>query len=133
MPINNADDIVVKKSDYKRISQLIITSSLDIRDCLENEMARATVYDDDVYPEDAVCLNSIVDFVDVTTEVKGRVMIVLPVDANVKEMKVSVLSPLGVALIGLRKNATINWIMPGSRVAEIKVVDVSHPNVHVGA
>ncbi|WP_339674893.1 GreA/GreB family elongation factor [uncultured Zhongshania sp.] len=127
MIVDNTDDIVVKRSDYKRIVQLMMNSSLDIRDGLENEMARAIVYNDDVYPKDAVCLGSIVEFVDVTTKAEGRVTVVLPDDANVKEMKVSVLSPLGAALIGLRKNTTINWIMPGSRVAEIKVVNITHP------
>jgi regulator of nucleoside diphosphate kinase len=127
MIVDNTDDVVVKRSDYKRIVQLMMNSSLDIRDGLENEMARAIVYNDDVYPKDAVCLGSIVEFVDVTTKAEGRVTVVLPDDANVKEMKVSVLSPLGAALIGLRKNTTINWIMPGSRVAEIKVVNITHP------
>lgn len=127
MIVDNTDDIVVKRSDYKRIVQLMMNSSLDIRDGLENEMARAIVYNDDVYPKDAVCLGSIVEFVDVTTKAEGRVTVVLPDDVNVKEMKVSVLSPLGAALIGLRKNTTINWIMPGSRVAEIKVVNITHP------
>lgn len=131
MILDHSDDIVVKRSDYKRIVQLIMSSSLDVRDSLENEMARALVYNDEVYPKDAVCIGSTVDFVDLTTNEEGRITIVLPSEANVKEIKVSVLSPLGAALIGLKKGKTINWVMPGARATEIKVNNVFHPEAEV--
>jgi regulator of nucleoside diphosphate kinase len=131
MVLDNTDDIVVKRSDYKRIVQLIMSSSLDVRDSLENEMARALVYNDDEYPKDAVCIGSVVEFTDLTTKEEGRITIVLPSEADVKEMKVSVLSPLGAALIGLKNGKTIHWLMPGARLTEIKVNNVLHPEAEL--
>ncbi len=131
MILDNTDDILVKRSDYKRIVQLIMSSSLDVRDSLENEMARALVYNDDEYPKDAVCIGSVVEFTDLTTKEEGRITIVLPSEADVKEMKVSVLSPLGAALIGLKKGKTIHWLMPGAIFTEIKVNNVLHPEAEL--
>jgi regulator of nucleoside diphosphate kinase len=131
MNLDNIDDIVVKKSDYKKIVQLIMKSPLDVRSSLENEMARALVFEDNNYPLDAVCIGSVVEFFDLKTKEQGRIKIVLPSEANIKDMKVSVLSPLGAALIGVKKDKTINWLMPGGRVTEIKVISVLHPDLEL--
>lgn len=67
-------------------------------------------------PQDVVSLNSQVLYSDETTGVRQLVTIVYPADADEDEGKVSVLTPLGIALLGLSVGEAIEWEFPdGSR------------------
>jgi regulator of nucleoside diphosphate kinase len=68
------------------------------------------------FPQDVVTLNSQVLYSDETAGVKQLVTIVYPADADEDEGKVSVLAPLGIALLGLSVGEAIEWEFPdGSR------------------
>lgn len=67
-------------------------------------------------PQDVVTLNSHVVYSDETAGVKRLVTIVYPPDADEDAGKVSVLTPLGIALLGLSVGEAIEWDFPdGSR------------------
>jgi regulator of nucleoside diphosphate kinase len=54
------------------------------------------------------------------------IRLVYPDEANLDEMKVSVLSPVGCALIGMKKNCSIDWKMFNNKQAKFKVEAVEH-------
>lgn len=76
---------------------------------LLEEIERGQLYDSDTLPKDAVTLGSDVDFVDERTQQLRKVQLVLPGNANIAEGRISILTPMGAALYGLRAGDSINW------------------------
>ena len=67
-------------------------------------------------PQDVVTLNSRLVYSDETAGVRKIVTIVYPADADDDEGRISVLAPLGIALLGLSVGEAIEWDFPdGSR------------------
>ena len=87
---------------------------------LEDELSRADVVTDNHYPGDAACMGSTVGFVDLTTGIENEVTLVYPRDANVEDMKISVLTPMGSALIGMRVGGTIELVRDVPGVATLR-------------
>ncbi len=118
------DDLILKESDYDKLTKLIGAAACPTTKRLERELARADVVQDDLQPPDAVCLGSQVTFVVLDTAKQQTVQLVDPDQANVKEMKISVLTPIGSALIGLRVGGVIDWDLPNGRTT-IKVLSIT--------
>ena len=76
---------------------------------LLEEIERAELYDAATLPSDAVMLGSEVDFVDENSSQMRKVRLVLPADANIAEGRISILTPMGAALYGLRAGRSIDW------------------------
>jgi regulator of nucleoside diphosphate kinase len=127
MASHRFDDLVIKQSDCEKLLQLAASARTAVAEKLEDELARADVVADGHYPDDAVCMGSTVSYVELATGVEGRVTLVYPWEANVDEMRISVLVPMGCALIGLRAGGVIDWVMPNGRAAQIKVLSVHQP------
>jgi regulator of nucleoside diphosphate kinase len=118
------NDLILKESDYDKLTKLIGAAACPITKRLEQKLARADVVHDDLQPTDAVCLGSQVTFVVLDTGKRQTVQVVDPDQANAKEMKISVLTPIGSALIGLRVGGVIDWNLPNGR-ASIKVLSIT--------
>ncbi|MES1217211.1 MAG: GreA/GreB family elongation factor [Bacteroidota bacterium] len=79
---------------------------------LQTELKNARLVNRDNFPADVVRLNSIVR---IKTEGKDEVMelvLVTPEKAAIKEKKISIMAPIGTALIGFRKGQKIKWRVP---------------------
>ena len=76
---------------------------------LLEEIERAELHGPETLPDDAVRLGSEVDFVDDRTHQLRKVKLVLPAEANIAEGRISILTPMGAALYGLRAGSSINW------------------------
>ncbi len=72
-------------------------------------------------------MGSTVTFIDLDSNQENTVSLVYPEEANVAEMKISVLSPVGSALIGLRVGGAIDWPVPQGKVRRLKVTGVQPP------
>lgn len=81
----------------------------EVGDRLMAEVARATVVPSDAMPPDVVNIGSRVQFRDEVTGREQAVTVVLPPDADIDLGRVSVLTPIGAALIGLAAGASIGW------------------------
>ncbi len=115
--------LLMTEQDYERLSLLVQHSESRAASQLEEELARATVLPQDKIPKDIVTMNSKIRFVDEETGKESEVTLVYPKDADVTSRKVSVLAPVGMALIGLRVGQSIEWPMPnGPR--KLKVVSI---------
>lgn len=94
----------------------------ELAERLLTEIERADLRPGDAIPADVVTIGSEVTFND--GERTQTVRVVLPKDADVSSGRVSVVTPVGAALIGLRAGQSIEWAMPNGRVRVIEVVDV---------
>src|SRR5690606_34400563 len=87
--------------------------------------ARARVVPQDQIEGDIVTMNSEVVYEDLTTGVQRTVRLVYPEDADIERGWVSVLAPLGSALLGMRVGQEIAWKMP-SGTRRVRVVSVPY-------
>jgi regulator of nucleoside diphosphate kinase len=82
-------------------------------DELEAELETAQVVDAKQIPADVVTMNSTINLKDLATEEEITLTLVFPKDANVEEQKISVMAPVGMALLGYRVGDLVEWKMPG--------------------
>jgi len=95
---------------------------------LSGELKKAQIVEDDSMSADIVRLGSTVVIKDLVTKRDMTVTIVLPSKADIKQKKVSVLAPIGTALIGFRKGQTVSWNVPSGK-KDFKIVDVNNDNL----
>lgn len=95
---------------------------------LSGELKKAQIVEDDSMSADIVRLGSTVVIKDLVTRRDMTVTIVLPSKADIKQKKVSVLAPIGTALIGFRKGQTVSWNVPSGK-KDFKIVDVNNDNL----
>lgn len=120
--------LIIAKTDYLRLMQLIEKTETDAADALDLEISRAKIVEGSNLPKDVVTMNSTVTFSDLDVEEETTIQLVYPQDADVTQLKISVLSPVGSALIGVKIGGTIEWPVPLGKVRRLKVVAVNQPN-----
>lgn len=120
-----ANKIIITETDYQKISSLVYALETETTKLLEGELDRAEIVEDEALPKDVVAMNSIVKFKDLEDNSESSVTLVYPHEANIELNKVSVLAPIGAALIGLRIGETINWPMPNGKKKSLKVEGVN--------
>lgn len=126
MPKAKVDSLIILDTDYKRLTQLIEQNDSPAADSLDEEISRADIVKAENIPSDVVTMDSVVTFIDLDSNDEKTITLVYPTDANVSEMKISILSPVGSALIGLRIGGKIDWPVQG-KVRRLKVVTVAQP------
>ena len=94
-------------------------------DRLMQEVARAEVRPSGEMPADVVNIGSEVSFRDEATGRVQRVTIVLPPEADIDRQRVSVLTPIGAALIGLARGASIGWETREGEERRLTVLEVA--------
>lgn len=116
--------ITISERDYNSLTDLIDSIDSDNLLPLEAELTRAKVVPLSRLPADTVAMGSKVTFEDLESEKITTVTLVYPKEADVEKMKISVLSPVGSALIGLRVGGTIQWPLPNRGHRRLKVIAV---------
>ena len=111
--------IIVTDRDFVRLR------SLHEHEHLVSELERADVVDGRDVPPDVVTMNSRVMYEDLTSRKVTEVTIVFPQDADVQQGKVSVLAPVGTALLGLAEGDSIVWPFPDGSSRCLRVVAVT--------
>jgi regulator of nucleoside diphosphate kinase len=113
--------ITLTQADHERLMRLT-QGDTPAADYLAREVERAHVVD---RPNaDLVTMGASVEFRDETTGQVRRVTLVFPEEADIGAGKVSVLTPVGAALIGLSKNQSIEWETPSGEPRELTVLEV---------
>lgn len=119
--------IIINELDAERIDRLLeqpAFASLPVADALNAELDRAQMCTPQNMPHDVVTMNSKVKFRDLTTgEVRVRTL-VYPAQMTDSATQLSVLAPVGAALIGLRAGDTINWALPGGTLTHLEVLEL---------
>lgn len=114
--------LLISDKDQKALYALIGSRNSDTFAPLEEELSRAQVLPESDLPGDVVTLNSTVRVQDTDSGQESEMQLVLPHEANINENKISVLVPMGMALIGLRAGQTYEWVMPGGKTKHFKVI-----------
>ena len=117
----SANGIVLTEHDVAELNRLIQSRAAFYRHDLEHiealarELERADVVPAATLTPDIVTMRSRVRVRDLETGRGGIYTIVPPMDADVAARRVSVLAPMGTALLGYRVGDTVEWRMPGGR------------------
>lgn len=118
--------ITVTQSDHERLSDLA-NAAMDTvplaAASLADELERAQVLPAGRHPLDIVGMGSEVEFRDDTTGKIQTVTLVYPNEADISQGKISVLTPIGAALIGVHAGHSINW---ETRAGDLKRLTVLH-------
>lgn len=83
---------------------------------LEQELNRANIVSSENIPPDSITMNSKVLLKDLDLGEETVYALVYPEDANLDENKISVLAPIGTAILGFREGDIIDWKVPGGIV-----------------
>lgn len=132
----NHTPIYISRDDYSKL-RLLITTALYSRTSsqfakLRDELDRATVIDPAAFPADVVTMNSTVMFEDLGTGEIEEYTITFPERANVEHRRISILAPIGIALIGCRVGDIVKWSTPGG-LRQLKVRRVTAPTAEATA
>jgi regulator of nucleoside diphosphate kinase len=120
--------IAIDASHVARLSALSSLTSgpmMEVCDFLREELDRAHVIPAGKLRPDIVNLGSQVEFRDEHTGKVQEIVLVYPFDADIARRRVSVLTPVGVALLGLSVNQTISFHTRAGERRELTVLKVS--------
>jgi regulator of nucleoside diphosphate kinase len=121
--------IVITETDVRRLSQMLASefaAAIVPRQYLNDlrfELERAEIVADDEVPDDVVTMNSTVVLRDLDTGEQETFTLVYPQKANIAKNKLSVIAPVGTAILGYRVGDVVRWKVPdGDRRLQIEEV-----------
>lgn len=120
--------ITLSSLDVERIERLLDTPAFRNfpgREQLEAEIDRAEVVNPEDIPAGIVTMNSRVSFIEEDSGREYELELVYPRDANT-EGRISIFAPVGSALLGLTVGQSIAWPLPGGRLGNIRITNVSY-------
>ena len=125
--------IIISAEDHRSLSEISKMAATRkrhpaISDVLSEELARADVVPRSRLPGDVVAMNSTVEYQDGVTDQVRRVTLVYPGEEELDHNRVSILSPIGAALIGLGEGQTMYWRTPLGGLRGLKVLRVRCPH-----
>lgn len=116
--------ILVSSEDRARLLELVSHAEGPVAEQLEHELDRAEVLPLQDVPSDVIVMDSEVEYEELGTGRRRQLRLVFPREADGAAGRVSILAPLGCALLGLRVAQEIDWKMPGGK-RRIRVLSVS--------
>jgi regulator of nucleoside diphosphate kinase len=122
--------ITLTATDHERLSRLMLAASNTMPDLaadLAEELDRAHVLPAGRPANGIVCMGCEVEFRDDTTGRIQTVTLVFPDEADIAKGKISILTPIGVALIGLAIEKSISWETRRGDVRRLTVLSVREP------
>lgn len=124
----NRPAIMLSRLDVERIEHLLDRLPQDQahdHSALRAELDRAELCEPSQVPADVVTMNSTVTFGDESTGERLTVTLVYPGAAG-KPGTVSILAPVGSALLGLACGQQIDWPMPGGQPRQLRVLEIAY-------
>ena len=121
--------IYITSFDLSRLGELLeVASEFSGRDNkhleeLTKELLRAEVVDAKSIPADVITMNSRVRLIDLDSKEERIYTLVFPSEANIDDNKISILAPIGTAMLGYRVGDTISWHVPAG-IRRLKVTDI---------
>lgn len=126
--MDNRPGIIISSFDLERLERLLESDAyrnLPGIDALQNEIDRATIVAPEEVPPNVITMNSSVKFIDDAKGTEFRLSLVYPGQTDVPDA-VSVLAPVGSALLGLSVGQSISWQAPGGRELRLRVLEVTY-------
>jgi regulator of nucleoside diphosphate kinase len=121
--------IAIPTTDYDRLADLAAAAPRALAHYIRRELERAAIVPDDEFDARAARVGSRVTYRDDTSGRTRTVTLAWPRDADVADGRISVLTAIGAALLGMRANASIDWPAPlgGPRRLTVLGVDDGRP------
>lgn len=118
--------IVITRLDYDRLKQYLLKQgNAPHLKQLSREVDSCVIVESQDIGSTIVTMNSVAEVEDLKTKEKDTYRLVWPEDADVGENKISVLAPLGAALIGYREGDEAELSAPAG-VRHVKIVKVHY-------
>lgn len=133
--MKNMPEIIMSSIDSDRLYALIESlpkNSVPGLDELEYELNRATVVAPKDMPKDIVTMNSTVRFFVEHTQSEFELTLVYPRDVDSDGKTISVLAPVGSALLGLSIGDEIEWPKPGGGSLKVKITQIIYQPERAG-
>lgn len=129
--IKHTNRVYMTQKDHQIITNLLSRHSGDESTAIEHladELDRAEVVAlSDSLPRDVVVMHSFVKYINLDSGAERTVQIVYPHEADIEQNRVSILSAVGSALIGLCEGARIVWPMPNGEEQTLQIKSVNQP------
>jgi regulator of nucleoside diphosphate kinase len=121
--------IVISSRDLERLEALLDSlphQEFPGRDALEAELARAEIVEPQDVPPTVVTMNSTVRFRVESSSKEFHLTLVYPKDADASGGTISILAPVGSALLGLSVGDEIEWPKPGGGALRVRIEEVTY-------
>lgn len=133
--MSSTPNIIMSSLDVERLEKLIESlpdNAFPGKAALEAELARADVVDPHEVPPSVVTMNSKVRFSVISTGEIFNLTLVYPRDLDAAGDKISILAPVGSALLGLSQGDEIEWPKPGGGVLRVRIDEVLYQPERAG-
>ena len=128
MHATSVPPLLVSRLDCERLESLLeqpLAKGLNTEP-LRRELDRAELLEPKEMPDDVITMNSTARFRDVNSGAERELTLVYPKDADGSPEKVSILAPVGSALLGLHVGAVIDWPVPSGRTITLEVLSIRY-------
>lgn len=127
--------VILTSQDFDRLEALLASlppNAFPGKTALQAELERAEIVEPEKVPPDVVTMNSTVRFQLLETGEEFQLTLVYPKDVQGHADRISVLAPVGSALLGLSVGDELEWPKPGGGVSTVKVVEVVYQPERAG-
>ena len=127
--------VVISSRDAERLESLLDAlpdNAFFGRAELEAELNRAEVLEPSAMPPDVVTMNSTVRFRVASSDATFELRLVYPKDVDASGGTISVLAPVGSALLGLSTGDEIEWPRPGGGVMTARIEEIVYQPERAG-
>lgn len=127
--------ITISSLDAVRLEKMLDAlggKQIPNKDDLEAELERANIVEPQEMPHDVVTMNSTVIFRMESSSTEFALTLVYPNDVDEGTGKISILAPVGSALLGLREGDEISWPKPGGGLLKVRILKVVYQPERAG-
>jgi regulator of nucleoside diphosphate kinase len=133
--MNKQPEITISSLDADRLYDLIESLPNDglvgINE-LEKELTRANIVEPSEVPPTIVTMNSTVKFSVESSQEEFLLTLVYPKDIDASGEKISILAPVGSALLGLSQGDQIEWPKPGGGLIKVIIKEITYQPERAG-
>ncbi|TMO24655.1 nucleoside diphosphate kinase regulator [Pseudoalteromonas sp. S4741] len=133
--MNTKPEIIISSLDADRLYALMESlpaNSFAGEKELEAELGRANIVEPHEVPSTVVTMNSTVNFVVESTGEEFTLTLVYPKSIDSSGKKISILAPVGSALLGLSQGDQIEWPKPGGGLITVTIKEVTYQPERAG-
>lgn len=127
--MNRKPEIILSRLDAERLERMLDSlgnTPFPGRLELEEEIARARIVEPAQVPPTVVTMNSSVRFMVKSSDTTFSLTLVYPGDVDSSSHTISILAPVGSALLGLNEGDEIAWPAPGGGTVDVKIIEVTY-------
>jgi regulator of nucleoside diphosphate kinase len=125
--MSSRPDLIISSLDAERLETLLASLSDQAfpgKAALEAELARAEIVEPEQMPPTVVSMNSTVRFRVTESNEAFTLRLVYPKDSDSSQQTISILAPIGSALLGLSQGDEIDWPKPGRGLLRVRIEEV---------